>query len=455
MGLEENPSTTGRKKLPELESLRGAAAVVVLFHHFLLTFAPHLHGRDFPDDPIALVRTPLFALINGSAAVAVFFVLSGFVLTYRPMQRRDGIQLIVGAAKRWPRLVLLVTTVNILSGVFLAFGLYVHLDRSWLDPENYAGATELMRGISVLKYALHEGMFVTFVRGDASLNAALWTMHYELFGSFAAYATALAMLITKTFRRAMLIGGASLVLIAMFTGEGGIYFSMLVAGVLIARIYIERPAVLALNGSWGALAAFGAAMFAVVLCGYDGYSKPSGFYSFMAPYASPQTEQLVHGAAAVVILSLVLYWNPVRRVLVGRFARILGRLSFPIYLVHLPILQGIIFPIHAALAGSFGELLAQPVSFVFFMAMTGAAAWPLAYLDEWWIGKLQDTAAFSVTKVRHTWKRRLANEPALAAPAAEGPSRDPAPPEDDPAGFGDPLARVSAAVTGSLSSRRR
>jgi peptidoglycan/LPS O-acetylase OafA/YrhL len=418
MGLEENPSSAGGKKLAELESLRGIAAVVVLFHHFLLNFAPHLHGRDFPDDPIALVRTPLFALINGSAAVAVFFVLSGFVLTYRAMQKRDWIQLIVGAAKRWPRLVLLVSTVNILSGIFLALGLYVHQDRGWLNQENYAGATEFMRGISVLRYALREGMFVTFVHGDASLNAAIWTMHYELFGSFAAYATALAMLITKNFRRAMLIGGASLVLTAMFTGEGGIYFSTLVAGVLIARIYIERPSVLALNSAWGSLGVSGVAMLAVVLCGYDGYSKPSGFYSFMAPYKSAEIEQLVHGTAAVLILSLVLYWNPLRRVLVGRFARILGRLSFPIYLVHLPILHGIIFPIHAFLADSFGEIVAQPASFVLFMGMTGAAAWPLVYLDEWWIRKLQDAATVLVAKTRQIWKRR-ANEPALAPHSAD------------------------------------
>jgi len=33
----------------------GVAAFVVLLHHFLLIIAPRLHGRKFPDDPIALV----------------------------------------------------------------------------------------------------------------------------------------------------------------------------------------------------------------------------------------------------------------------------------------------------------------------------------------------------------------------------------------------------------------
>jgi len=50
-----------RNKLIELEALRGVAAAIVLLHHFLLVIAPRLHGRNFPDDPIGLVRTPLFA----------------------------------------------------------------------------------------------------------------------------------------------------------------------------------------------------------------------------------------------------------------------------------------------------------------------------------------------------------------------------------------------------------
>src|ERR1700730_17551481 len=106
-------------KLIELEVLRGIAAMIVLFHHFLLVVAPRLHGRNFPDDPIALVRTPLFALANGTAAVAVFFVLSGFVLTFRAMEKRNWTQLLVGVLKRWPRLVPLVATVNVLSAIFL------------------------------------------------------------------------------------------------------------------------------------------------------------------------------------------------------------------------------------------------------------------------------------------------------------------------------------------------
>jgi peptidoglycan/LPS O-acetylase OafA/YrhL len=65
------------KKLIELEALRGLAAVVVLFHHFMLGFTPRLHGMLYPEQPYSLFGTPAFAFVNGSAAVIVFFVLSG------------------------------------------------------------------------------------------------------------------------------------------------------------------------------------------------------------------------------------------------------------------------------------------------------------------------------------------------------------------------------------------
>jgi peptidoglycan/LPS O-acetylase OafA/YrhL len=390
----------GRDKLVELEALRGVAAAIVLFHHFLLVVAPRLHGRNFPDDPIALVRTPLFAFVNGTAAVAIFFVLSGFVLTLRAMEQRDWSQLLVGGLKRWPRLVPLVATVNLLSAIFLMLGLYQ--DRSWF------GAGAFAQGASVVRNALAEGIFSTFVDGSTSFNAALWTMHYELFGSFAAYATGLVMIFQKSFARAIIVGAAAMVLTATLTSEGGIYYAMLVAGVLIARIYIERETVAAaftFMNPWRVPIVLLTAGLAVVLCGYDGYSKPVGFYAFMAHFASPQTEPLLHGIAAVAILLLVLFCDSIRGSLSGPAAALVGRLSFPIYLVHLPILLGIVSPIHSGLAARFDNAVAAPASFVLFIALTLIFAYPLAVLDEWWVRNLRDGASWVVAMLKRArWR---------------------------------------------------
>jgi len=110
----------GPKKLIELEALRGLAAVVVLFHHFMLGFTPRLHGMFYADQPYSLFGTPAFAFVNGSAAVIVFFVLSGFVLTVGIFKSQRAAGVFVAALKRWPRLALTVMAANALAGLLMA-----------------------------------------------------------------------------------------------------------------------------------------------------------------------------------------------------------------------------------------------------------------------------------------------------------------------------------------------
>jgi peptidoglycan/LPS O-acetylase OafA/YrhL len=61
------------RRFHELDSLRGVAALTVVFHHF---------SRICPESfTHLLIRTPLRLLVAGHQAVILFFLLSGFVLT--------------------------------------------------------------------------------------------------------------------------------------------------------------------------------------------------------------------------------------------------------------------------------------------------------------------------------------------------------------------------------------
>ena len=111
------------RRLVELEALRGLAAIVVLINH-LLGVLSKVNGLRYPHEPLSLYGTPLFAFVNGSAAVVLFFVLSGFFLTVESFRDRSCWSLRMGAFKRRPRLVVPISTVNLMSGALAGSGCY-------------------------------------------------------------------------------------------------------------------------------------------------------------------------------------------------------------------------------------------------------------------------------------------------------------------------------------------
>ncbi len=74
--------TISKNRIDYLDSLRGIAALAVVFFHMNGGYSPF-----FPMLPPWIWKTPFHALVDGPAAVSLFFVLSGLVLSLKYLAR--------------------------------------------------------------------------------------------------------------------------------------------------------------------------------------------------------------------------------------------------------------------------------------------------------------------------------------------------------------------------------
>lgn len=196
-------------KLLALDGMRGLAAIVVALGHFFFGFAPEIHGLQYQNTTgVGFAGTPFFAFFNGTAAVVFFFVLSGFVLSLKPLERRSYKWLARSALKRWPRLAAPVLVVSVISACLAYAQLYQNhvvaelTGSQWLGSFNYQFEGREPNIID----AVWEGALLTFFNGSSVYNAVLWTMWYEFWGSFIVFSIVASLIpIRKMFLRLFLL----------------------------------------------------------------------------------------------------------------------------------------------------------------------------------------------------------------------------------------------------------
>lgn len=312
------------KRLDTLEGLRGLAAIVVMFRHCVLGFLPQLSGI-FPNFPRseALTGKPFFFALNGTGAVAFFFVLSGFVLSRSAFQTDSPVPILRGILKRWPRLALPATIATLFSWLLFRFDLY-HYEQAgaisgstWLKHFAYS-ANPPVNG--TFSDAIGQGAIFTFVRGDATYDTSLWTMKYEFFGSFAVFGLVFALLAFRRHGRSYSV--VPLVIVGIMSGFVANWFALFILGVALAWFLPPRLQV----GSAGRCA------LAVLGLYFLGYFDAVGVFAPLSPLSTVY----VNGIGSVLLIAVTYDlelsgWK-------AAVARFLGGLSFPIYLLHVPVL---------------------------------------------------------------------------------------------------------------------
>lgn len=332
-----------------LDSVRGLAALAVVFHHVWLL------GLLQPTSPWEwrLLRySPLRVVVEGRAPVILFFVLSGFVLAQGLLQRRSTVPVFL--MRRLTRIY-----PPFAAAILLSAALY-----AWFEPGAdrplgawFAAFWQHGHGMGVL--ARHLLMLGT-ARDD--LDPVVWSLIHEL-----RISALLPLLLWIGARHLWLLGAASLALqflavsYAVDAGTGraclswatcrpfwgttlpgsllvSLYFVVFfVLGLGIARHRPRLRAWLARLGGQGRLALL--ALASALLAGI------------------PFAHDLAYGIGAALLLALVLEAGAGARTLRHPGLVWLGRISYSLYLIHLPVFLAVIYGLPAVPLGARVALL--------------------------------------------------------------------------------------------------
>jgi peptidoglycan/LPS O-acetylase OafA/YrhL len=339
-------------RVSELDSVRGLAAFVVVLHHCWETILPDqniypLMGRSaagtgwLADIAFWISVTPLRLLFCGHAAVAVFFVLSGFVLTKslaNPRQSRYSQFLIRRICRIYPPFAAV-----ILAAAGLCY---------WLQPVPIPGLDWIDLSWSVpVSWRLVFGHLSMIVTSGVytTLDSPMWTLVHEMRISII-----FPLLAAITIARPKAALTASLALFAVFSVrhlttvlsslpadafarevfasviETMRYVLFFVLGILIASQYPAFESRLRRH-AW-----------------LPGVLWPLAIVLLALPYTKAYTE-IAYATGAFLTITLSLFSEGAKTLLRHSALRWLGKVSYSLYLSHLVVLLALVHWLHTAM----------------------------------------------------------------------------------------------------------
>jgi peptidoglycan/LPS O-acetylase OafA/YrhL len=323
-------SNQTRCRFHELDSLRGLAAITVVFHHFSRLCSPQINH--------VLDRTPLRLLVAGHQAVILFFLLSGLVLTL-PYKKNESLNYSSFLLKRICRIYL--PYLGALAFAILCdlhFSGHAHSDNYWI---NWTWSEPVTTRL-VLQHILFLGNY-----DWSQFNTAFWSLVYEmrisLFFPFLALAVlrlrsrwialAAAVLSLSFFPLATLLSSTlplTSLTAAINTTLTLHYAAFFLIGSLVAK-HLD-----AINRRYARLSTLQAGILAVGSLALYAFANASSLVQRFSISRSIPADLYDWGAAAGAVALLIFAMNsrPFHTFLTTRPVHHLGQISYSLYLVH-------------------------------------------------------------------------------------------------------------------------
>lgn len=402
------PQASNLHAIAALDGLRGWACLLVFNFHFFFTYTWRVAvGWGFHRDNFYIFQLPiLHLLVSGHIMVAIFFVISGYVLSYKPLKLARSkswdqgfITLASGAFRRGMRLY--IPSLVGIALVFLAVraGLYHYSHAVIREGHTIQGTNEQHPPLIASLYDQFWDWYLTVLTlmnpWDWSLyynyyNPHLWTIPVEFRCSIVLFVTILATSRLRTTVRMTLV--SCLLWFCVRWGRWDVV--LFLAGMLMAEVDL-------INGTWEQrpkssdhsndkinnssndfqsipLTPAGTtskqfslpklytpnwwtAIFIIGL--YIGSSPNIGYkwtpgYAWLAkltPYTYPEPHRFPQTIGAVLLVLAINHSPDIQRLFVNPVSQYLGRISYAFYIVHGPILHCLGYTIMPSIWGVVGK----------------------------------------------------------------------------------------------------
>ncbi|AWV23888.1 O-acetyl transferase [Roseomonas mucosa] len=357
------------RRYHELDVVRGLAAFIVLLHHVWMSFpqafyVPPLAEASGPADYLffALKYTPARFLVAGPGCVAVFFVLSGFVLS-ASFENRRSISYGQYVVKRLCRIYL-----PFAVAVLVAAGLYV---------ATYKGAVPGMSGwlnatswsVPLTPDLLLGHLAAYGMEPYHDLNAPMWSLIVELRASLlfplvfllvrsrSLWAPLLALGLYLVAAGFMSLDGQTLPMTML--GSLAFLFQWMPLFFLGSALWFQRERLERLFSGLPALGRLGLVAVALLLLGMPAWGPVSTTSMMMK-----LVWMLGMSLAATIIITAAISTALFHRLAAIRPLRRLGEISYSLYLFHQIVILAMVHGLVGILPSGLAVLLAIPVSLV-------------------------------------------------------------------------------------------
>jgi peptidoglycan/LPS O-acetylase OafA/YrhL len=320
-------------KTAYLDGVRGVAALIVFIFHWTLRFYPVRHGWGYKYDSLWLL--PFVRLLfSGAAMVAVFFVVSGFVLAHRFIRRMHAgeyAELYAGLTsitfRRAVRLFLPAFVSSLMAFVCADLGLVKVPAKVEGEPFEHSLST-------YIDYVDSESDPFTWDMKAGWYNPNLWTIAVEFRGSLVVFLLLLGLARCRISVR--LLVEAVLIIYSFSHKRWDV--ALFIAGMALAEmdILLRKP-----TGLWRRRLVNSLLVLSLILglflAGYPqkhntetpGYKWSKHTWPFTA-----YRRRFWLAMGALLIVGAMVFLPSVQSVFRTRPVRYLGRISFSLYLVH-------------------------------------------------------------------------------------------------------------------------